>query len=217
MCSARDAEPLNPNFYYKVDQSYQYYVENWYTELDFACQPASAISFMFIWYFVGTLSSTIFSAMPDKYGRKKTVYFFLLASVIAQAILIYWPSYNAKCVAYFILGLGRLKDSQCYVWLSEFFPFRLKSTSYTIINIIDASPMSVTCFWLYFVNRDIKVINEIVFYIVIFALLTITILPDSPRWLIINNRRTDTIKSLNYLAKWNWSKKRIPRDAMFEE
>ena len=89
--------------------------------------------------------------------------------------------------------------------------------SFTIINIVDASPMSVTCFWLYFVNKDIKIINEIVFYIVVTALMLVMILPESPRWLIINNRRTDTINTLNYIAKWNWSKRRIPKDAVFEE
>lgn len=172
---------------------------------------------MFIWYFVGTLMSTMFASIPDRYGRKRTVYFFLFASVVAQTILLYWPNYYAKCFAYLILGVGRLKDSQCYVWLSECFPFRLKSTAFTIINIVDASPMFVTCAYIYFVSRDIRTINEIVYYIVVAALLLTVICPESPRWLIVNGRRKETIATLNYLAKYNGSTKRIPEDAIFEE
>ena len=85
-----------------------------------------------------------------------------------------------------MLGLGRLKDSQCYVWLSECFPFRLKSTAFTIINIVDSLPLLVTCFYLFFIERDIYPINIWVFYVSCAALALSVICPESPRWLLIN-------------------------------
>ena len=141
---------------------------------------------MFLWYFIGTIVATFFAAVPDALGRKKTVWYFFTLSVLAQAILLYIPNYYAKSLAYLMLGLGRLKDSQCYVWLSECFPFRLKSTAFTIINIVDSLPLLVTCFYLFFIERDIYPINIWVFYVSCAALALSVICPESPRWLLIN-------------------------------
>ena len=75
------------------------------------CEPASKVSNMFLWYFIGTIIAIFFASTPDNIGRKKTVWYFFSLSVLAQAILLYIPNYYAKSLAYLLLGLGRLKDS----------------------------------------------------------------------------------------------------------
>ena len=41
--------------------------------------------------------------------------------------------------------------------------------------------------------------------------------PESPRWLLYNNRQDEAIEALNYIAKFNCSAERIPIDAIFQE
>ena len=83
LCEARSDTEAYPYFKYKPDEDYQYYFNNWYTELDLVCEPASAVSNMFLWYFIGTIVATFFAAVPDALGRKKTVWYFFTLSVIA--------------------------------------------------------------------------------------------------------------------------------------
>ena len=40
---------------------------------------------------------------------------------------------------------------------------------------------------------------------------------ESPKWLLLQGRREEAIKSLNFIAKVNRSPNRIPEDAMFVE
>jgi hypothetical protein len=43
----------------------------------------------------------------------------------------------------------------------------------------------------------------------------ITVLPESPIWLLLHGRREDAIKAFNWIAKVNGSKNRIPENAFF--
>ena len=46
--------------------------------------------------------------------------------------------------------------------------------------------------------------------------LYLLIVPESPRWLMIQGREADAIKSLNYIAWFNGSQRRVPQDGKFD-
>ena len=60
-------------FEYQVDKSYEYYLNNWYVEMDLMCESPTAISFMYMQYFIGAMAGGLLSALPDRIGRKKSV------------------------------------------------------------------------------------------------------------------------------------------------
>ena len=59
---------------YKVDTTYEFYLNNWYVEMDFICTPQSKIDWLASIYMIGVaIGSFTLSWFPDKYGRKTTL------------------------------------------------------------------------------------------------------------------------------------------------
>lgn len=155
--------------------------------MDLTCMPQAKIGMMITLYFVGILVSLPSSTLPDKYGRKKSVLYSGLLSMLGQTLIIFNPNYNMRCLGYFILGLATLKNSQCYVWLSECFPLKDRASAFTVINMIDALPMFITNSFFFFFLRDWFPINIAILSLSYFALFLAIFLPESPRWLLVTN------------------------------
>ena len=51
--------------------------------MDLMCVPETTVSMMVTWYFIGTLLGGLFAAIPDRVGRKKSVYAGLLLSTLS--------------------------------------------------------------------------------------------------------------------------------------
>ena len=62
---------------YTVDTSYEYYLNNWFLQMDLLCMPATTIGFMITAYYIGFAFGGLFFAFPDKYGRKLSIIFGL--------------------------------------------------------------------------------------------------------------------------------------------
>ena len=114
-------------FTYKVDVNYEYYLNNWYIEMDLMCTPISNVSFMYSMFFIGTISGALLAVIPDRIGRKKSVIYGMIVSLVAQITLLLVPSIFARTLAFFVLGFSNLKNSQSYVWSSECVPSNKRS------------------------------------------------------------------------------------------
>ena len=68
---------------YIVDTSYEYYINNWYLEMDLKCFPEAKIALMVTAYFVGFAINGLFFTIPDNIGRKKSVFVVMLLSCFA--------------------------------------------------------------------------------------------------------------------------------------
>ena len=84
ICAARQTAGENGNlpFSYIVDTSYDYYLNNWYIEMDLMCETSTKIAFMFTMYFVGNVVGGCLAFLPDRIGRKNSVIFGLIISLI---------------------------------------------------------------------------------------------------------------------------------------
>ena len=81
ICLAREADPLYSA--YEVDKSYQYYLNNWYLEMDLLCMTPATIGLMISAYYIGFAIGGLFCAWPDKYGRRLSCMFGLLLASIS--------------------------------------------------------------------------------------------------------------------------------------
>ena len=68
---------------YEVDTSYQYYLNNWYLEMDLLCMSSARIGFLITAYYIGFAVGGFFCTWPDKYGRKFSVMFGLVLAAIS--------------------------------------------------------------------------------------------------------------------------------------
>ena len=215
ICQNKDSMVLGRD--YIVDESYQYYLKNWYLEMDLMCMPAKTIGYMITAYYIGFALGGLFFSMPDKYGRKLSVIFGLVITCVAQIIMLYYPNYWIRMGTFFMMGLSQIKNSVSYVWLSESVPLPKKSMAIISISLFDAIPMAVTCLYFMYISRDWFYLSFFMLILSILATVCAFICPESPRWLLVNGRKEEAIKALNYFARVNGSHYRIPSTANFVE
>ena len=106
---------------------YDYYLNNWYIEMDLMCTPIANISFMYSMFFIGTISGALLVVIPDRIGRKKSVIYGMIVSIIAQVTMLLVPNILVRTLGFFVLGFSNLKNSQSYVWSSECVPLKKRS------------------------------------------------------------------------------------------
>ena len=188
ICQAREAGEDSLSFVYKVDKDYEYYLNNWYVEMDMMCTPITKISLMFTVYFIGNIVGGVFAVIPDRIGRKRSVIGGMGVSIMAQLTMIFFPSILIRSISFFVMGLANLKNSQSYVWASESVSFQHRANAFTIINVVDALPTLITGLFYLLVSPDwfpIYTINLAVSFIAFFLAF---LCPESPRWLLYNGR-----------------------------
>ena len=155
--------------------------------------------------------------LPESIGRKNSVMLSAFLSLIAQTTIICCQNLAVRTVCFSLMGFSQIKNSVSYVWLAECVPMSERSQAYTYINIFDAIPMAVFCFYVSYIQKDWLGINLIATGLSYIAFIMAFFCPESPRWYLVNGRREEAIKTLNYMAKVNRSPYTIPKDAQFVE
>ena len=202
---------------YKVDTSYEYYLDNWFVQMNLVCTPVATIGLMVTLYFIGFACGGMLYALPDKLGRKNALLIGCLLAAIGQTISIFVPTIRARCLAFFLMGLAQVKAGTSYVWLSECTSLPYKSRAFTYINLFDAIPMALVGIYYIYLTKNWEWICLAMMILTYVAILMIYFCPESPRWHLINGRTPEAIVSLNYIAKMNGKEARIPTNAIFVE
>ena len=92
-------------------------------------------------------------------------------------------------------------------------PLRRRPDVITIINIVDALPALILGIWFLFFGNNWFTIAMIMVAVHYSAFILGIFCPESPRWLLLNDRKAEAIEEINYMARFNGSSKRIPEDA----
>ena len=106
-------------------------------------------------YFAGFAINGLFFTIPDRIGRKMSVFYAMVASCLAQTVMIFSSSFYVRSAMFFVMGLTQLKVGASFVWLSECVGHEYKSTAFTLINMYDAITMAVTCAYFIFISREL--------------------------------------------------------------
>ena len=91
---------------YRVDTSYEYYLNNWYVQMDLVCankvQTNAMISAQYVAFGV---AGFLFFSTPDRFGRKPAMLVNYAIHMLAQYLLIFVPTYNARAISLLLYGL----------------------------------------------------------------------------------------------------------------
>ena len=116
-------------------------------------------------------------------------------------------------------GVLHLKLTICFVFMTEIMPESHRSLAISLITAFDSGTLMVICIYFKFFSRDVQAFYEFFFYLgVVFTLVLIVVVPESPSWLIVKQgpNSKDAIDVLNYMAWFNGVSFRIPKDAYFD-
>lgn len=128
------------------------------------------------------------------------------------------PSYTVTIVGMCLMGFMMLKNSIVYSWTFEFLLKDHKPPAATMLNSLDYS----CCIFggVYFLVIGISASTLLWFFFALSLIgyfLVSIIVPESPKWLLLQGRREEAIKVLNYIAWINRSKTKIAPNTQFVE
>ena len=83
VCQAIEEGPENSQIKYRLDTSYEYYVQNWYSQMNLGCMSPTAGAQILSFFFFASIFVGLLAFIPDRLGRKKTVLGALALSLLA--------------------------------------------------------------------------------------------------------------------------------------
>jgi MFS family permease len=101
ICSARQNDVALD---YKVDTSYQYYIDNWYLSMDLLCVEPTTVGLIASTYSAAFALGGILFFLPDRLGRKKSLLMCMAASLLFQLGAIWSTTFLGKCIGF--AGMG---------------------------------------------------------------------------------------------------------------
>ena len=216
ICPARQARQ---DIVYKVDTSYAFYLDNWLESMDMMCWAQNAISLPYVFYFVFFgLGGVLSYPFMDSIGRRTTNWVFTTINLVAQTVATFVPSYSLRLVMFAIMGLTCAKNSLCYTWLFEYVEKRHRSAASASVNFLDLFTCFICGAYFIWVSRNVQPLLEMYLYVGIAAHLFLCFfVPESPKWLLMQGRADDAIKSINYVARFNFKKTRFDSDIQFTD
>lgn len=81
-------------------------MDNWFLEMDFMCSSAAKIGFLITAYYIGFAVGGLSFTFPDTYGRKNSLIFGLVLSIISQTVMIASTSYWVRFAMFGLSGLS---------------------------------------------------------------------------------------------------------------
>ena len=199
------ASGIDSQLEYRVDTSYEYYLNNWYVQMDLVCTSKVLINSMISLHYIafGVAGLLLFS-MPDRLGRKPTMLINFGLHLVAYYLLVFVPTYIARLAGFLLYGLCQLKNSVSYIYAAELVPSRQSSTVNVSLTSFDSATMAVVCLYFLFISRDwfpliflMLMLSTLSFLVVAF------VLPESPIWLLHQGRVTEAIQTFNYIGRVN--------------
>ena len=106
----------------------------------------------------------------------------------------------------------------CYAWLFELVNHRHKSWTNTCLNLLNFMTIMFAGIYFLFISKDwAPLFYTLYFFAIVSNLIVAIVCPESPMWLLLQGKRQEAIKVLNYMAWFNGSKNRIADDTEFVE
>ena len=140
------------------------------------------------------IAGALFFAVPDYFGRRNPLLITWFISLVAEFVVIFIPSYEARLVGNIVGGACALKQSVTFVWIFELLPEKRKTMASVSMSCFNTATIAVVCLYFWAITKNwmplflgMSVLNTVAFIFSAFFM------PESPKWLIEKGRVEEAI------------------------
>lgn len=171
-------------------------------EWDLVCDRASLSPFFQSFYFFGiAVGEPLLGYMADKYGRRMVLIVSAVIFALTATSSALVPLYSLVLAGRFVLGMIHSIIGPAYIQGIEVCPRKHR----TVVGLLSTVPFAFAGImfggWAYFL-RDWRILQLLCSIPVVFLLLQIPFLDESPRWLMLQGRLEEAAKTLQKGARW---------------
>lgn len=132
--------------------------------------------------------------------------------------MIACADWGTRIFCFVCIALCNVKNGAAMVYTAEVVGAKNAKFAQLCINVFDRSTLFILGFLVIFLSRWWLVITGTYVLVGLSTWFVIyNLMPESPNWLMMNNRREEAIASLNLIAEMNGVEERIPENATFKE
>lgn len=177
------------------------------TDMDVVCEDRWLQSLAESSYFIGTIiGSIIFGNLGNIYGRKPTFYVLLVLNIIAGILSAFPPNYVAYIVYRAFIGTTSIVIFQIpFILAMEMVSPQKRSVSGMLICFMFPFSIAFMCLLAY-LARDWYILSLITSFPLFIFLGVWYFVPESPRWLMTQNRIDEAEAIVQKMAKVNKKK-----------
>lgn len=159
--------------------------------MDLVCVPEARVDVIASMTYIGFgISGFFFFPLPDLYGRRTTLLYFMLVHLIVQVCVLLVPVFQVRMVCYLLMGMCQIKNAICAVQTLEVVPTQYKGFVVAFINSCDCLTSAIIPAYFYWLDRNWFPIYAGLVGLTAGAMIFMFFqVPESPRWLLQNNRK----------------------------
>ncbi|XP_067132180.1 uncharacterized protein [Centruroides vittatus] len=177
------------------------------TDMDVVCEDRWLQSLAESSYFFGTIvGSIIFGNLGNIYGRKPTFYVLLFLNIVAGILSAFPPNYTAYIVYRAFIGTTSIVIFQIpFILAMEMMSPQKRSVSGMFICTMFPVSISFMCLLAY-LSRNWFILSLLTSFPLILFFIIWYFVPESPRWLMTQNRIDEAEVIVQKMAKINKKK-----------
>jgi len=178
----------SPGFY--TDSASQFSLSNWVDSLKLRCASGFEIGFFAATFFIGNVIGTsLLSKYADTHGRVTMLKYGYSLSTLLMALIIFQS--NSKYTHYlylFFLGvLSTIRTNCSYIYGTEIVHSKHMTSTGIAYNFCDSFTMIIcSSFYKYFSKSSTLLLSSCLIFSIFTTLVAFT-LPESPKFLAVNN------------------------------
>lgn len=191
---------------YYVNWNNQTSLHNLVEKFDMRCSQSWEIGFLGSAYFIGAVLGNLFlSRLGDLYGRIRMIRIGISSSLVLYTMFLFLPT--PIIIKYLILlAFGTLtcfRVSIAYLYGQEITPQKYSNTVGSIYNVFDSMTMIIASVYYKYISKYYEGIHLFFFGMILLSVMISFFMPESPKYLISNNKFHDARYILNKIAKMN--------------
>ena len=212
-CVKHSNESINsdhPAFYERcklnrTDWNYTTHAQySFVTEFDLVCEQTSLAAMVSASFFIGgILISVISGNVADRYGRKPVLVVSILATIISSIGCCFVTNVFQLSVAYAIRGASSVA---CYFTMFVY-QMELVSPRYRLLSsnllLLSAACSFLLIDMISYLTRYWRMVHVYAALPGLLPLVIFSILPESPRWLLVNEKQAEAKLVMEKINKFN--------------